>query len=103
MVTQPTDSTDKSVSERIIAAATRLFGERGYGSTSVRELVASAGVTKPTLYYHFGSKEGLFLATAQSHLEEMDAIAREALATPGPLNDKLVALFECMTNWPLYG
>ena len=32
---------------------------RGYDATPVRAIVEAAGVTKPTLYYHFGSKEGL--------------------------------------------
>ena len=43
----------------IARVASRLFAERGYDATSVREIVEAAGVTKPTLYYHFGSKQGL--------------------------------------------
>ena len=43
----------------IARAAARLFAERGFDATSVREIAAAAGVTKPTLYYHFGSKQGL--------------------------------------------
>jgi TetR/AcrR family transcriptional regulator len=43
----------------ISRVAARLFAERGYDATSVREIVEAAGVTKPTLYYHFGSKQGL--------------------------------------------
>jgi AcrR family transcriptional regulator len=39
--------------------AARLFATQGYEATSVRRIVEEAGVTKPTLYYHFGSKEGL--------------------------------------------
>jgi len=83
-----------SVQDRIIAEATRLFGQKGYGSTSVRELVEAAGVTKPTLYYHFGSKEGLFVATAQAHLDALDAMARGALEQGATLAEKLEALFE---------
>ena len=48
--------------ERIMASAIRLFAEKGYDKTPVREIVASAGVTKPVLYYHFKSKEGLLRA-----------------------------------------
>src|SRR4051794_38164705 len=39
--------------------AARLFATHGYEATSVRMIVEAAGVTKPTLYYYFGSKEGL--------------------------------------------
>lgn len=71
---------------------TRLFGLRGYGSTSVRELVEAAGVTKPTLYYHFGSKEGLFLTLANELLADLDALVQGALREPGGLTDKLERL-----------
>jgi AcrR family transcriptional regulator len=47
------------VARHIARTAARLFAKQGYEATSVREIVEAAGVTKPTLYYHFGSKEGL--------------------------------------------
>ncbi len=53
---------DPSVRHRLMSAATDLFNQKGYAGTSVREIVEEAGVTKPVLYYHFGSKEGIYLA-----------------------------------------
>ena len=47
------------VASRIARVAARLFAERGFDATSVREIAEASGVTKPTLYYHFGSKQGL--------------------------------------------
>jgi AcrR family transcriptional regulator len=55
----------------IASTAARLFAERGYDATSVREIVEAAGVTKPTLYYHFGSKEGLAQALLTDPLKEL--------------------------------
>ena len=52
---------NSAVRERLLREALRLFTERGYAATTVREIVAAAGVTKPVLYYYFGSKEGLYL------------------------------------------
>ena len=46
------------VARHIARAAARLFAERGYDATSVREIVEAAGVAKPTMYYYFRSKEG---------------------------------------------
>jgi AcrR family transcriptional regulator len=46
----------------LLGAARELFGERGYGATSVEEIVARAGVTKGALYHHFSDKESLFKA-----------------------------------------
>ena len=47
--------------ERLLAAALELFTARGYAATTVRELVAAAGVSKPALYYYFSNKEGIYL------------------------------------------
>jgi AcrR family transcriptional regulator len=47
------------VPQRLMAAATRLFSERGYDRTSVQEIVEAAGVTKGALYHYFGSKDDL--------------------------------------------
>lgn len=44
----------------ILDVAIKLFSERGYDAVSVNEIVQKAGVTKPTLYYFFESKEGVF-------------------------------------------
>jgi len=44
---------------RLLESATALIAERGYAATSVGEVCRRAGVAKPALYWHFGSKEGL--------------------------------------------
>jgi TetR/AcrR family transcriptional regulator len=76
----------------MIKEATSLFAGKGYGSTSVREVVEAAGVTKPTLYYHFGSKEKLFVETANTWLNQIDKHVGQALAGDDPLNEKLQRL-----------
>lgn len=48
--------------EALLKAALELFTRKGYAATSVREIVAAAGVTKPVLYYYFKNKEGIYLA-----------------------------------------
>ena len=50
----------------ILDAATALFAERGFSGAHVNDIVAQAGTTKPMIYYHFGSKEGLFAAVLES-------------------------------------
>ena len=46
--------------DRLLRGALGVFTAKGYSSASVREIVAKCRVTKPTLYYHFGSKERLY-------------------------------------------
>src|ERR1044072_6325922 len=55
--------TPRAVREaQMVAAAERLFSERGFHGVSMDEIAAVSGITKPMLYDYFGSKEGLFLA-----------------------------------------
>ncbi len=49
-----------SARESIRAAAVQLFSEKGFAATSTREICQRARITKPVLYYHFGSKERLY-------------------------------------------
>lgn len=48
--------------EAILAAATRLFLRAGYGGAAMDAIAREAGVSKQTIYHHFGSKEALFAA-----------------------------------------
>jgi AcrR family transcriptional regulator len=78
-----------AVRERLLSEALRLFTARGYAATTVREIVEAAGVTKPVLYYYFGSKEGLYLEIMNgigtlfdqrlAELEESKGSARQRL------------------------
>ena len=48
--------------DRLLDEALRLFASRGVDAVGIQEVVDAAGVTKPTLYHHFGSKDGLVKA-----------------------------------------
>jgi TetR/AcrR family transcriptional regulator len=69
--------------ERLLKAAVRLFATRGYAATSVRDIVGAAGVTAPTLYHHFGNKEGLFLAITRANQSRVEAAQEEVRASRG--------------------
>ncbi|NBM17398.1 TetR family transcriptional regulator [Streptomyces sp. GC420] len=75
-----TDGGRAPVPQRLLAAATRLFAERGYDKTSVQEIVEAAGVTKGALYHYFGSKDDLlheiYGRVLRLQQERLDAIAR---------------------------
>ena len=57
--------------EDIIKAATRVFLADGYGATSIDNVAREAGVSKPTIYKHFESKEQLFCAVVQLQAEKL--------------------------------
>ncbi len=55
----------------IMQCAQELFYAKGYDAVGIQEIVDKAGITKPTLYYYFGSKYGLLQALLETKLEEM--------------------------------
>lgn len=57
---------------RILEEALRLFSAKGYEGAGVQEICAAAEITKPTLYYHFGSKIGLLDAILDEHYRMLD-------------------------------
>jgi AcrR family transcriptional regulator len=52
--------TGKERREQLLGIGRRLFAERGLDGTSIEEIAAQAGVSKPVVYEHFGGKEGLY-------------------------------------------
>lgn len=66
-----------STRDDLLRHAIALFAERGYDGVGVQEVCAAAGVTKPTLYHHFGSKRGLLEALLG---ERYGPFVREVLA-----------------------
>lgn len=78
----------KDARERIMEAAARLLAERGVEETSTRAICEAAEVTQPTLYHHFGDKEGLIEAVVTEGFER--ALARKRASkreTKDPVED----------------
>lgn len=77
--------------------ASRLFAERGYSGTSLQDIVSAANLTKPTLYYYFKSKEGLFLSLLEQayeqRLQHMQAAVAHAHGLEAQLTEMLTAVF----------
>ena len=66
--------------EKILDAAERLVGEQGYAATSLRHIIAEAGVNLAAVHYHFGSKEEL-----------LDAVVARKVT---PVNESRIAWLE---------
>ena len=83
----------KDTKSKILAAALRLFSENGYAGTNIRELTASLGLVKSSIYKHFESKEELWDAL----LDEMIAYYGARFGSPErlpPVPDTLEGLVE---------
>ena len=74
---------------RILQTALNLFSSKGYDGTSVREICEAAGITKPTLYHFFGSKDGVFRALVQQALGGFERDVTLAIEPPGTTVERL--------------
>jgi AcrR family transcriptional regulator len=85
---------DPQTRQRLLQAAIAVFDRKGYAAASIREIVEKAGVTKPVLYYHFGSKEGLLGAVIQEGERHLRDTAARAVVRPGTARERILAFAE---------
>lgn len=88
-------SADLGKREEILLAAKRSFFEHGYAATGIEAVAAAAGVSKVTVYNHFGDKRGLFTAAVEHECENI----RGALLfddTSESVRDRLLAFGRSM-------
>jgi len=86
---------------RLIVEATRLFVERGFDGTSMREIADACGVTKAALYYHYPSKADLLLDIVGTYLDAMSAaVARGRAADPSATGQLKVIIAELFSLPP---
>jgi len=72
------------ISNRLLETAVDHFGQRGFEGASTREIARESGTAMSSITYHFGGKEGLYLATAEH-------IAAQVRERAGPILDQVDA------------
>ena len=63
--------TGKERRAQLVEVGRRLFAEKGLEGTSVEEIAANAGVSKPVVYEHFGGKEGLYAVVVDREMQRL--------------------------------
>jgi AcrR family transcriptional regulator len=71
--------TGKERRAQLLDIGRRLFAERGLDGTSIEEIAAQAGVSKPVVYEHFGGKEGLYAVVVHREVERFLTMATTLL------------------------
>lgn len=84
---------EQTARRALLVTATELFAKKGYASVSVREIVESAGMTKPMLYYYFSNKEGLFRSILDWGADIQEEILLKATTSRGTVLDRLNLLY----------
>jgi len=94
----------RATKDRLLAAASQLFAERGFHGTTVRDIAGRAGVNVAAGNYHYGSKKALYLEVLRAQFAETRAILRARGASrPGAdlarlSRRELVALLRARVN-----
>jgi AcrR family transcriptional regulator len=97
-----------SIDDRLLDTAVDQFGRKGLEGASTRDIAAAAGTTMSAITYHYGSKQGLYLAAARHIAERMGARMLPLLAAsaakslaetaPGDAQAELVAFVDRMVE-----
>lgn len=85
---------DGSNRQKILACAQHLFFEKGYDAVGVQEIVNTAGITKPTMYYYFKSKQGLLECLLQEGGERLLQRIGDITEQDGDFEDMLYQVTE---------
>ncbi len=91
------------VDARILAAARRVFLERGLAGASIDEIASIARAGKPTIYARFPNKEALFAAVALSNVATTAARFEGHVPTGSTLDERLANLSAALVHWVLAG
>lgn len=85
----PRRGNPKAVTERVLGVAERLFASRGFKGVSIHDLTVAAGVSRPALYYRFGSKQGLYVAAVQRCAADHQAVLDAAAAADATIDERI--------------
>ncbi|MGW2018207.1 TetR/AcrR family transcriptional regulator [Streptomyces sp. NPDC001927] len=70
--------------EQLLDIGRTLFAAKGFEGTSVEEIAAKAGVSKPVVYEHFGGKEGLYAVVVDREMRQLLEMVNGALTAGHP-------------------
>lgn len=87
----PQERTEDREAKRqaLLVAAVRMFNARGFHATSLDDVAASLGVTKPVIYHYLGNKDRVLLECVRIGLDQLQAAAAEARRSDGSGLDRL--------------
>jgi AcrR family transcriptional regulator len=89
--------------EHVLSTAAQLFAERGFANVSIRDICDEAGVTAPTIYHYFGSKDRLFQAAIRKRLNLRGfrgALIKAVESQTEPAAKLRVFIYEFLTGLP---
>jgi AcrR family transcriptional regulator len=77
--------------EQLLNVAEVLFAEHGFDGTSIEQIARAAGITRPVVYDHFGSKDGIYLACVRRARDQLQGAMAEGIVGVDDLESRLEA------------
>jgi len=84
-----------SAKGRLLSTAARLFRDKGYSRTTVRDLANELGILSGSLFHHYPNKEAILQAVIEESIRRVLARMQDALAQADSVSDKFRALLHC--------
>ncbi|MDB4637866.1 TetR/AcrR family transcriptional regulator [bacterium] len=85
-------TTTAETKSKLFDSALTLFSDKSYAATSIRDIIQLAGVTQPTLYYHFSDKADLFQKLVEHHYGQSQQQLIQLVQETEGLRERLLAL-----------
>ncbi|MBX2802128.1 MAG: TetR/AcrR family transcriptional regulator [Myxococcales bacterium] len=87
-----TDPSRPATPQRILAAALEVFAREGFDRASLAEIAKGAGIRRPSLLYHFPSKEALYAAVVRRTFADLAEALAPAMVPTGAFDERLATL-----------
>jgi AcrR family transcriptional regulator len=87
-------ATAEATPERLLQAAEAIFAAVGYGTAKLADIAGRAGIRRPSLLYHFRSKEQLYAATVERAFARLRAVLQSTMQAEGEFADRLMSTVE---------
>ena len=84
----------KETKELILDTSIELFARHSFANVSMSDIAEACGLTKPSIYYHFNNKQGLFIALAQRIYERIKSELMTIIELDLPLRETLILIGE---------
>lgn len=77
--------------QELLDVGSRIFAEKGYDATSMRDIASAAGVSKALLYHHFASKDDIYARISFSATQDLNSFVASRIPADGTAGDKVRA------------